>query len=141
MAFLDWIKERSALRQDVAQRPEPSWQKQPAQDQYNQVAQMGESDKATAREIGDRIKRATRHLQPGGDARPALAEDASGNGPHRQNQVNQDKQAGPLTPTDRNVGTTAREPANTPSPKAPENATPAQTPVRPPQRSRGGWER
>jgi hypothetical protein len=141
MAFLDWLKERPAPRQDVTQRPEPSWQKYPAQEQYNPVAQMSESEKAKAREIGERINRATQHLQPGENSRPSPVEDASGNGPHRQNQSNQQRVAPALTPTDGNVGKTSQEAENRPSPKAPENPTPVQTPPRSPQRGRGGWER
>jgi hypothetical protein len=102
---------------------------------------MSEIEKVKAREIGERINRATRHLQPGGHAQPTRAEGAGGSGPQRQNQVSQDKQAPALTPTDANVGRTAREPVNTPSPKAPENGTPAQIPPRSTQRGRSGWER
>jgi hypothetical protein len=102
---------------------------------------MSESEKAKAREIGERINRATQHLQAGGHRQQSLAEEAGGSGPQRQNQVSQDRQAAPLTPTDGNVGKTALEPVNTPSQEAPEKPSPAQTPQRPPQRARGGWER
>lgn len=141
MAFLDWMKTRSAPRQDVAQRPEPSWQKAQRQEQYNPVEGMSEADKARAREIGERINRATRHLEAGGRAQPSLAEAPGGNGPQRQNQVNQEKVAPALTPTDGNVGKTALEPVNRPSQKAPEGPTPAQNKPRAPERGRGGWER
>jgi len=141
MAFLDWMKERPAPREDVAQRPEPSWQKAQRQEQYKPVEGMSEADKAKAREIGERINRATRHIYSGDHPRPSLVEDPSGSGPQRQNQLNQEKVAPALTPTDGNVGKTALEPVKTPSPKAPENPSPSQTQPRSPERGRGGWER
>jgi hypothetical protein len=138
MSFLDWMKQRSAPRQDVAQRPEPSWKKPQAQEQHNPVAQMSESEKAKAREIGERINRATQYLQGGGQAPQPAPENIGDSGPQRQNQVNQDKQAPALTPTDGDVGRTSQEPARTPPQKAPEK--PSQTQQRP-VRGRGGWER
>jgi hypothetical protein len=102
---------------------------------------MSETDRAKAREIGERINRATRHLESGDRAQPILAEEPGGSGPQRQNQLNQEMVAPALTPTDGNVGKAALEPVKTPSQKAPENPAPSQTQPRSRERGRGGWER
>lgn len=122
MPFLSWMKERSASRQDAAQRSEPSWQKALKEEQYTPVAQMSESEKVRAREIGEQFNRATQHPNAGGRCRPSLAEEAGCGGPQRQNHAGQDRQAAPFTPTDGNAGKAALGPVNTPSHKAPEKA-------------------
>jgi hypothetical protein len=126
MAFLDWMKERSAPKHNAARRPELSWQKAQKQGQYKPVSSVSESEKAQAREIGERLTRASRHLNAGGHGQQWLADEPGGSGSQRLNQLSQDRQAAPLIPSDGNAGKTALEAVHRPLEKTPKNPSPAQ---------------
>lgn len=100
MAILDFIKNR---QQQQSPSPSPAaksaQQTAPKQDVSKVIPA---SELAKAREVGDRIKKATMHMQDG-----TPTGNGGGNAALLQNQNNQDKVQKAMSPTDRFAGKTA----------------------------------
>ena len=95
MAILDFIKNR---QQQVAPKPATETAKAaPVKQDVSKVVPA--SELAKAREVGDRLKKATMHMQTG-----ASAGDSSSNAALLQKQNNQDKTQAAMSPTDRFAG-------------------------------------
>ena len=156
MAFLDFIKNRQE-QQPVGEQQSQQQQPETAKQMYSReaveakaaekpVAQIPESDKASARDIGSRVEQYSQDRA--GNAftgAPAPADSSAAPQAMRQDANGQDKSAPALSPTDGQVAKTALEKApDSPSQgsqeKEPSSQSPAHTP-NPPQRDRGGWER
>ncbi len=142
MAFLDFVKNRQAGQQQAVagntqeQKPQTAkemYTQQAAQEKATQktVDQIPDADKAKAKEVGERIDKATQHLQKNAPAQPSVPADGTGSPePMRQNMTAQDKSAPSLSPTSAQKGT----PATEKSAASPSTEAPAKPQEKPPQR-------
>jgi hypothetical protein len=147
MALLDWMKERSAPRQDAAQGPETAkemYSRQAAEQPANKaLEQMPPDQKAKVDAIKERLEKATQHIDKNAHSPSTAPTDSIGNREAmRQNMTGQDKTAHALSPTDYRTGRAAEgnapEQSSKSPAKAPENSTSRpQTLPRP----RPSWER
>ena len=154
MAFLDWIKDRLAAKQQpvaqTQQRPETAKQvyaREAAQEAATRkpVSQMPEADKAEARRLGRVIQDSGKpgpETTPPRAVVPQAAESATNPQPMRQNMVAQHNDAPAMSPTSgqhghehQHTGAPTSEPAKEtpkPSPKPPQPTVPRRSP---------SWER
>jgi hypothetical protein len=156
MALLDFMKDRKAGQQqgvaDKSQEQKPQnakemYTQQAAQEKATQrpVEQIPEADKAKAREVGQRIEKATQHLQQDAPAQPSVPTDGTGGPePMRQTMAGQDKSAPSLSPTSAQAGTPATQKSapsasNEPSAKPQEKSAQRRQQTVP--RPRPSWER
>jgi hypothetical protein len=101
MAILDFIKNRQQQAAKPAQARAPQTAlTTPAKQDVSKVVPA--SELAKAREIGERLKKASMQVQTG-----KSAEQTGGNAALLQNQNNQDKVQPAMSPTDRFAGKTA----------------------------------
>jgi len=149
MAFLDFIKNRQ--QQSVEQPTQPKqetaremYAREAQQDTAGQrsVAQLPDVDKAQARELGERLDKATQSIRQDTGAGPAPADTTGSPEPMRQNMMSQDKSAPDLSPTSAQRGSVTHEQeASVPSQEE------SQSPVRESQRPQTiarpapSWER
>ena len=154
MALLDFIKNRQE-QQPVSEQQSRQQQPETAKQMYTReaveakaaekpVAQIPESDKASARDIGSRVEQYSQD-RAGNGPTAAPADSSAAPQAMRQDANGQDKSAPALSPTDGQVAKTALEKApDSPSQgsqeKEPSSQSPSHTPNSP-QRDRGGWER
>jgi hypothetical protein len=156
MALLDFMKDRKAGQQQTVASKSQGQTPQTAKEMYTQqdtqekvtqkpVEQIPEADKAKARDVGQRIDKATQHLQQNAPTQPSAPADGTGNRePMRQTMAGQDKSAPSLSPTSAQAGTPATEknaptPSNAPSAKPQEKS--AQRTQQTVPRPRPSWER
>jgi hypothetical protein len=100
MAILDFIRNRQRQASPSQAQAAKPVQQAPARQDVSKV--IPASELAKAREIGDRLKRATMHMQAG-----ASSGEGGSNAAMLQKQNNQDKVQAPMSPTDRFAGKTA----------------------------------
>ncbi len=102
MAILDFIKNRQqqAAPNPTAKLAIEAAKPAPAQQDVSKVVPA--SELAKAREVGDRLRKATMHVQAG----PSAGEGSS-NAALLQKQNNQNKTQAAMSPTDRFAGQTA----------------------------------
>jgi hypothetical protein len=118
MAFLDFINNRQGQRpaaeqqsqqQSQQQKPETTREMNVPQSQKS-VAQIPDSEKSKARELGARIDTLAQNAQQKAPAQTQAPEGgASGPEPQRQMMTGQDKAAPALSPTSAQRGTPATE--------------------------------
>jgi hypothetical protein len=150
MAFLDFIKNRQAQQQSVAQ-PKPETAREMYSRQAEQVRttqkpvqQMSDAEKMRAREAGARLDKATQHLRQSAPAQTLTPSDsASGPEPMRQNMTGQEREAPALSPTTAQLGQTANEKGVPEHSQEERTNAPAKTQNRPQTiaRTRPSWER
>jgi hypothetical protein len=154
MPFLDFIRNRNASRQQqVAQntqerKPETARQmyaRQGAQEtaKLTPLDRLPAEQKAKVDAIKATLEKATQHIGQSVGTPSVSAPDTAGDREAmRQKMAAQDKAAPALTPTGMEAGRTAhdqsRTPANAPTPKAPEKASPRPQTV---PRPRPSWQR
>lgn len=102
MAILDFIKNRQQQAAPSA-TPKPAIEAaKPAVGKPDISKVVPASELAKAREVGDRLRKASMHIQAG-----ASAGEGSSNAALLQKQNNQDKTQAAMSPTDRFAGQTA----------------------------------
>jgi hypothetical protein len=117
MAFLDWMKEKLATRQQPVaktaqqQKPETAkemYTREAAMEQQSRkpLARMRESDKTETKRLASLLEKATQHLRNDSPAPSAMAGEGAANPePMRQNMLAQDNAAPALSPTSGQKGT------------------------------------
>ena len=125
MAFIDWIKEKVAAKQQPApqaqQKPETAkemYTRESAQDaaQRTPVAQMPESEKAKARELGETINNSSQPKPQNDNVKSETREGATSPQPMRQTMAQNDNHAPALSPTSAQRGS-PEPPTGAPSPE------------------------
>ena len=147
MAFLSFIKDRQT-QQAVPERQGLEAPKQISSERVQadkSLAQIPETEKAKARDIGSRIEQSGQSIAQNAPV-PTQAPSDSASSPEvmRQDMTGRDKSQPSLSPTDGQVANSAlQKDAATQSQEvsAKENGTQSPSPARTPQIDRGGWER
>lgn len=101
MAILDFIKQHRQQQAQVTSAQAVA-QSAPVKQDVSKV--LPASELAKAREVGERLKRATMHMHSAN-----TTPDASSNEALRQRENNQDKVQSAMSPTDRFAGKTATQ--------------------------------